>query len=189
MKKVLLVIAMVAAGFTANAQEEKAKGGFAKQDLYISGTVGYNTVDEADAYTFSPSVGYFVSDNIALELGLTIGGSDTGATETNAFGVNLGANYFFTPENDFSFILGAGLSYVSEGSEVAGVEQADRNTFGIAIAPGINYFVSESIALRASVGALSYASSKVDVDGAESVNSFGLNLNLSTIQFGLTYKF
>lgn len=189
MKKVLLVIAMVAAGFTANAQEEKAKGGFVKEDLYISGSVGYNTVDDADVYTFSPSVGYFVSDNIALELGLTIGGSEIGTTETNAFGVNIGANYFFTPENDFSFVVGAGLSYVSTGSEIAGVEQADVNAFGIAIAPGINYFVSESIALRASVGALSYATSKVDVDGAESVNSFGLNLNLSDINFGITYKF
>ncbi|CAM1364573.1 conserved exported protein of unknown function [Tenacibaculum soleae] len=188
MKKVLLVIAMVAAGFTANAQDaETSKGGFAKEDLYISGTVGYNTVE--DVYTISPSVGYFVSDNIALELGLTIGGSDNGATETSTFGVNLGANYFFTPENDFSFVVGAGVAYASQGTKVGNVDGPDTNTFAIAIAPGINYFVSESIALRASVGALSYATSKVDVKGAESTDSFGLNLNFSDINFGITYKF
>lgn len=187
---------MVAAGFTANAQEEKAKGGFAKEDVYISGTVGYNSATgDVSNYTVSPSVGYFVSENIALELGLVIGGGNNVALpggiigDTNSFGATLGANYFFTPESDFSFVVGAGFSYVNTGYEVGGVKGNDVNTFGIAIAPGINYFVSESIALRASVGALSYASSKVDVDGAESVNSFGLNLDFSAIQFGLTYKF
>ncbi len=194
MKKVLLVIAMVAAGFTANAQEKsKAKGGFAKEDIYITGAIGYNNASggaDASAYTISPSVGYFISDNIALELGLTFGGTDVaGFGETSSLGFSLGANYFFTPEKDFSFIVGAALGYTTVGTEFAGVEGPDTNVFAIAVAPGINYFVSESIALRATVGALSYTSSKLDVDGAESVNNFGINLNLSAIQFGLTYKF
>ncbi|WBX74970.1 outer membrane beta-barrel protein [Tenacibaculum ovolyticum] len=192
MKKLLLAITIVAAGFTVNAQEE-VKGGFSKKDIYISGTVGYSNVStgdvDASGYTLSPSVGYFVSDKIALELGLVIGSSDNTTTKTNSFGASLGANYFFTPSKDFSFILGAGLGYSSTGSELLGVDQPDVNTFTIAVAPGINYFVSKSLALRATVGALSYSSSKLDVNGAKSTNTFGLNLNLSDVNFGLTYKF
>ncbi|WP_422091405.1 outer membrane beta-barrel protein [Tenacibaculum ovolyticum] len=143
------------------------------------------STDDVDTsgYTLSPSLGYFVSDKIALELGLVIGSSDNTTTKTNS----LGANYFFTPSKDFSFILGAGLGYSSTASELLGVDQPDVNTFTIAVAPGINYFVSKSLALRATVGALSYSSSKLDVNGAKLTNTFGLNL--SNVNFGLTYKF
>lgn len=197
MKKLLLTIAMVASGFTANAQE---KGGFEKEDWFVSGTAGFNSssqenVGNSSTFTFSPSVGYFVSDNIALELALNIGSSAVEIeflgeeAKQNVFGVSLGGNYFFTPENNFSFTLGAGLSYASISSEENGVEAADRSIFGIAVAPGVNYFVSENFALRASVGALSYSNESIDIDGAPSTNNFGLNLNLSDINFGLTYKF
>ncbi|MDE0535633.1 porin family protein [Tenacibaculum sp. L6] len=196
MKKLLLVIAMVAAGFTANAQEG-SKGGFEKQDWYVTGTAGYSDSSEGDSdasvFTFSPSVGYFVSENIALEAGLIIGsGSQTSVgneVDYNSFGVNLGGNYFFTPKNDFSFIVGAGLSYVSSGREVNGVDQPDSDTFAIVVAPGVNYFISENFALRASIGALSYSNTSIDVNGAPSTDNFRLNLNLSDINFGLTYKF
>ncbi|WBX74545.1 outer membrane beta-barrel protein [Tenacibaculum pacificus] len=196
MKKVLLTIAIIAAGFTANAQDKnEAKGGFAQEDIYVSGTVGFATYKQGDSdsngYNFSPSVGYFIAENIALELGLGIGGTtNIDDSKSSSFGVNAGAKYFFTPQNDFSFVVGAGLDYSVQGNEsAAGVKGNDTNTFAIAVAPGVNYFVSESVALRASVGALSYESKKEDADRAEARNTFGLNLNLSAIQFGLTYKF
>ncbi|CAA0190811.1 porin family protein [Tenacibaculum maritimum] len=196
MKK-LLFIAMVAFGLTANAQEEK--GGFEKQDLYISGTAGYSQVSvggqDADdtVFTFSPSVGYFITDNIALELGVGFGSSKRnqglGEVKTNSFDINLGGNYFFTPKKDFSFMVGAGLSYGKTSSKQGAVKGPDYNTFGFVIAPGVNYFISESFALRASVGALSYENGKADVSGAKSNSSFDFNLDFSDINFGLTYKF
>ncbi|CAM1362620.1 conserved exported hypothetical protein [Tenacibaculum sediminilitoris] len=197
MKKILFTIAMVAVGFTATAQEN-AKGGFEKQDWYVSGTAGYNNISvegidsDVSSFTFSPSVGYFVSDNIALEMGLILGESTTeffGDTiEASQFGVTLAGNYFFTPQSDFSFVVGAGLSYISTGNEINGNEQPDSSTFAIAVAPGVNYFISERLALRALVGALSYSSTSAD-GSSSSTNTFGLNLNLSDVNFGLTYKF
>ncbi|MFD0991760.1 porin family protein [Tenacibaculum geojense] len=189
MKKLLLSIAMIAVGFTASAQ------GFEKSDVYLTGTVGFNNESLGDfsssLFTFSPSAGYFVSENIALELGLTFASGENEATDTEAsvFGVGLGASYFFTPSEKFSFIVGAGFSYSNESSEEFGVEQPDQSIFGFTVSPGINYFISESFALRASIGALSYRNTSVDIDGADSINNFGLNLNLSNIELGLTYKF
>ena len=185
-------------GFTnVNAQDENTTGGFANGDLYVSGTVGFNSASQGDAkannLTFSPTVGYFISENIALEFNLLVGTAKeefAGAEDkSTSFGGGLGATYFFTPSSQFSFTLGAGVSYVNSKFEPAGGGELKNNTFAVAVAPGVNYFVSDCFALRASVGALSYASSKDDFDGAEAVNSFGLNLDLSDINFGVTYKF
>ena len=182
-------------GFTSvNAQEETTTGGFANGDIYVSGSVGFNSAKQADAksnsFNFSPSVGYFINDNIALELNLLIGTAEAANDDkTTNIGAGLGARYFFTPSNQFSFTLGAGVSYTNSKFEPNGGAEAKFNTFAIAVTPGVNYFVSDCIALRASVGALSYSSAKADVDGAEALNNFGLNLNLSDINFGITYKF
>ncbi len=198
MKKLILTAAVALFAFTANAQDESteaATGSFAKSDLYVSGTVGFTSFSQDEVSTsgfeFSPSVGYFLTDNIALELGLGFG-SDTAANDdkTTTVGVDLGARYFFTPASQFSFTVGAGFAYQTETTSFdAGGDDFKFNTFGFAVAPGVNYFVSDAFALRASIGALSYASAKADVDGAEAANTFGLNFDLSDINFGLTYKF
>ncbi|WP_296383341.1 OmpW family outer membrane protein [Winogradskyella sp.] len=195
MKKLLFMAAVAVFGFTSvNAQEETTTGGFANGDIYVSGSVGFNSAKQADAksnsFNFSPSVGYFINDNIALELNLLIGTAEAANDDkTTNIGAGLGARYFFTPSNQFSFTLGAGVSYTNSKFEPNGGAEAKFNTFAIAVTPGVNYFVSDCIALRASVGALSYSSAKADVDGAEALNNFGLNLNLSDINFGITYKF
>ncbi len=199
MRKFLFACVAVFGLTNITAQEKETVGGFEKGDVFISGSVNFNSTSISDVegsdtnFTLSPSVGYFLSDNIAIELGLAFGSSELegtfGDSTSSTFGVTLGADYYFTPANKFSFVVGAGVSYITQGSEVASVDQPDVNTFVIAAAPGVNYFVSESFALRASVGALSYATTKQDVDGANSFNRFGFNLDLSSVNIGLTYKF
>ncbi len=196
MKKLLFAAIAVLGLTNVNAQEENVTtGGFEQGDLYVSGTVGYNSFSQGDAdsnaLTFSPTAGYFVSDNIAVELGLTIGsGEDTAKTKTSSFGGSLGATYFFTPADQFSFTLGAGVAYTNAKVNPDGEDNDTKwNNLAVVVAPGVNYFVSDCFALRASIGALSYTSNKADVDGAEAANNFGINLDLSDINFGITYKF
>jgi hypothetical protein len=203
MKKLLLtsVVAFFAL-LNVNAQEkETVSGGFAQGDTYISGTLNYisNTVSDRDykysEFTFSPSVGYFIDDNIALELTLYVGSNSEidylgDDYKYNNFGGGLGAVYFFTPDSKFSFTTGAALAYVSSKSEFNGIKSDDSyNVFSIGVLPGVSYFVSEAFALKASIGVLSYASGKSTADGALVSNTFNLNLDLSEVNFGLTYKF
>lgn len=195
MKKLLVIAAVAVFGFSnVNAQEETTNGGFAKGDVFVSGSLGYNNTKQGDfktdTFEFSPSVGYFVSENIALELNAFLGTStNQDDDKSSVYGAGLGATYFFTPASQFSFTLGAGASYSHFSFEPDGGEEAKANGFGIAVAPGVNYFISDAFALRASIGALSYTSTKEDAEGAEAENSFGLNLDLSDINFGITYKF
>ncbi|MEH6537483.1 MAG: outer membrane beta-barrel protein [Psychroserpens sp.] len=204
MKKLLLMAAVAVFGLSnVNAQDEKTTGGFTKGDVYVSGTVGYNNTKfgdiKTDQLTFAPTAGFFITENISLEATLLVGSGeatidldgDSVGVDNSTFGGGLGATYFFTPASQFSFIVGAGVSYTNSKIEFNAGDSAElkTNTFVVAVAPGLNYFVSACFALRASVGALSYTSAKLDVDGAESINSFGLNLNLSDVNFGVTYKF
>ncbi|CAM1374649.1 porin family protein [Tenacibaculum xiamenense] len=193
MKKILSIAAIAVLGiFGAQAQD----GGFEKGDFYATGSLGFTTTSQgqasSDTYTFSPGAGYFVSENIALEAQVTFGSATTEvagtSTDISTAGVGVGAVYFFTPSNKFSFTTGLGVAYLrSKYGE--GDNAPKNNTFGVNLTPGVHYFVSDHVALRASIAALSYTSSKFDFDGAEAVNTFGFNLNLTDVNFGIVYKF
>ena len=165
--------------------------------FFVSGTVGFNSTSQGDqkrnSLDFSPSVGYFLTNYIAGEFTLIVGSDkrEFGTFEAtdSRFGASLGATYFFTPANKFSFTTGANLFYLSSKFENGEGGETTNDTFGIAISPGVNYFISNDFALRASIGALSYSSSKDDFEGAEAANTFGLNLDLSNIRLGLLYRF
>lgn len=194
MKKLLLSAAIAVLGLSQVNAQDDVTGGFNNGDLYVSGSLGFNSTKQGDfkssGVDFSPSVGYFISDNIALELNLLIGSTkDEDDDKNTSIGAGLGANYFFTPTNQFSFTLGAGVAYINDTYKPNGGSDSEFNTFTIAITPGINYFISSQFALRASVAALSFSSGKADFPGAEATNDFGLNANLSDVNFGVTYKF
>jgi opacity protein-like surface antigen len=196
MKKLLFIAAVAVLGLTnVNAQEETTSYGFQNGDLYVSGEVGFTSYKQGDAksnqFTFSPSLGYFVSDHIALELGLIVGsGKNTNDDKTNVIGGEFGAIYYCTPSNQFSFTVGAGFAYQSYTFKPsAPASDSKTNAFGFAVSPGLSYFVSKNVALRGSIGAISYSSSKQDFDGAEAVNQFNINLDLSDFNLGVVYKF
>ena len=96
----------------------------------------------------------------------------------------VGATYFMAPTSKFSMNVSAGLGYRTDS-----VGDVDVNTLSFAVSPGFNYWIADSWGLVANIAALSYTSSEVDVEGAEAATGFGLNLDLSDINFGMVYKF
>jgi hypothetical protein len=190
MKKVLFIAAFAAISFTSSAQ-------FAKGDSYISGGVGFSQAKTGSAstsnYAISPNYGYFVTNNIAVGVGLGFGGSTAknaaGVKTVDASALSAGvfARYYTTPAKAFSFFGNLGVNYTS-GTDKIPATDVKTTGFGIAIAPGISYFVSNRLAIESTIGSLGYSTSKTDVTGAVSTNNLGLNLNLSSISFGLVYK-
>jgi outer membrane protein W len=202
MKKVLLsAVALLAFGF-ANAQEEKSNGGFSKGDVFVSGSVGFGSEKFGDfdskATNFSPAVGYFVSENIAVgamlkvtsaeNVTVTIPGFGSGDVEKfSSFGADFFGRYYFTPADKFSLFGQLAVGFGSEKYEDAGNE-VKASTFGVNAGLGLNYFVSSKFALQASWAALGYNTHEVE-DADDSYNTFGLNANLTNINLGLVYKF
>lgn len=198
MKKIILTVAAVFALTFANAQDKKEAGsgeGFANGDLYLTGTAGFNSSKTGDAkvdgFSLSPGLGYFITDNIALEGQLNIesakNDNGTTSTKTNGFGIAAGAKYFWTPASKFSLSLGANISYMSTKVD-PGTGDFTTKEIGFNIPLGLNYFVSDDFALTSSWGGFGYSSNDNGGNGADKTTGFNLGLDLSSINFGLIYK-
>ena len=205
MKKIILTMAAVFALTFANAQDKKEKStgeGFSNGDVFISGAIGYSSEKtgsfKASGLEFSPRVGYFVSDNIALGLALGFASQkvEQGGSATNtqtSFGVF--GRYYATPSSKFSLFAQLGFDvtssknewYVDSNGNLQPTDSKDKG-FKLAFAPGFHYFLSDKFALETSIAALSYGTSKFD-GASDSTDTFKLGIDFSKIMFGLTYKF
>jgi hypothetical protein len=198
MKKVILTVATLFALGFANAQDKKESGeGFSKGDVFITGSFNVGSSKytangnyKENTFSFSPKVGYFVSENIALGLGLGFATSKVEenegdeASKVNTTSIEAFGRYYATPGSKFSL-----FGQLSVGYATVDYDAFKVNAYGVELAPGVSYFLNDSFAMEASWGALSYASAKADVDGAENSNEFNLGLDLSAINLGLVYKF
>ena len=203
MKKIILTVAAICAFGFANAQDKKESSeGFAKGDLYLSGTFNFSSEKtgdfKTDSFTVAPGLGYFISDNLAIEgsLGFTSGkdvvdlfnDGDLYEVKNSGFGINAGVKYFWTPASKFSLSVGGNISYASVKSEVDGLGESTSKIIGVNIPVGLHYFVSDSFAITTSWGGFGYSSNDNGGDGAEKTTGFELGLDMSTVSFGLLYK-
>ena len=199
MKKIILTMAAVFALTFANAQDKKEKStgeGFSSGDLYLTGTAGFSSTKDqgtkTDGFTLSPGLGYFITDNIALEgqLSFTSSKKDDSVNpvvKNTGFGIAAGAKYFWTPASKFSLSLGANVSYMSTKQEV-GILSGTAKEIGFNIPLGLNYFVSDDFAITSTWGGFGYSSNDNGGNGAEKTDGFNLGLDMSSIKFGLLYK-
>ena len=202
MKKVLLSALAVFAFTFANAQEEEKSFGFAEGDIFVEGNLGFystndkNTEVKTSGVNFNPKVGYFISEKLAIGAELMVGSDkeEVAGTDTEKFsnfGAGVFARYYFLDLGArFKTYAEAGAAF---GSEKESVSDFKANGFGIGAGLGMQYFVTEKIAINfALTDILSYSSYKVD--GGEAETQFAGNVNVfnnffTTAQFGLTFKF
>lgn len=151
MKKLLLVIAMVAASFTANAQE--ANGQTAKGKWLVEGNTGFGAAHGAatgfylssedmpgggsvTSWGIGAEAGYFIMDDLAIKLGL--GYNDRGADD--AFSYKIGAKYYISSmipvQIDYS-----GASYDAYDASFLGFQAGYAIFLGdmVSIEPGLRY--------------------------------------------------
>ncbi|MGN6533552.1 MAG: outer membrane beta-barrel protein [Ginsengibacter sp.] len=210
MKKSVLTMAAIAAfGFATKAQNF----GFQKGDVILEGAIGVSTTDnkttemKTSSFNLTPSVGYFVTDKVAVGLNLGYGeskstnysGSTDSYTKTNAAGIGVFGRYYFLDLGQrFKAYGEADLGYDQMGGETSNGTTTTKNdkvnTFGIGAGVGANFFLTQKIAIGYQfANVIGFSSSKVDKSGAKATNSFNLNLNsfsnfFNSGQFSLTFK-
>lgn len=201
MKKIILSALAICAFTFSNAQETATETstesvGFAQGDMFISGSFGIMSTSTGDAkensFTIAPRAAYFLSDNIAV--GMKLGymsekGDDAAGVENmdmSTLTVGAMARYYMTPASKFSLFGEFGVDYMSMDNKLA---EYKLNGFGLAVSPGVSYFVSSNFAIEATWGALGYSSVKGDWTDAESTDGFELGLNMESLNLGLLYKF
>lgn len=192
MKKGMIAIAMAVFTYAGvNAQE--TSNGYEKGDVFISGAVGYSSqetgANESKSFQIAPQVGYFVSENIAVgaHLGYQNATSELAGVDTkdlDTYSVGVFGRYYFLPTDKFSIFGQLGVDYLYQDNNKA---DSSLDGIGVALAPGISYFVSDHFALEATVGLLGYSS--VSPDGGESTDALDFGVNTNDIKLGVVYKF
>ncbi len=202
MKKLLLFTAFAAFAMTSvNAQDDSS--GLSKSDIYMTGTVGFNSSTESSnitgdtdtdnsSTTFSPTIGYMLTDNIALEAGLGYETNDNGFSETTITTFSVGARWFMNPTDKFSLSVGAGLGFGSGTATYTGETYEDEiGALAFTIAPAVNYWISDSWGIFANIAAFEYSSvtesNNLNSDEYDTTST-GLNIDLTDINFGTVYK-
>ena len=199
MKKLLLSALAVCAFTFSNAQETESNesNGVAKGDMMISGAFGFDSTSTGDAkensFTIAPRFAYFVSDNIAVgaKIGFTSSKEEDGISDdikTDALSLGAFGRYYMSPASKFSVFAELGADFTSYNWE-QGSAESDSAGFGVGVAPGVSYFLSDAFAIEASWGMLGYNTNDNGGDGAESTDKFELGLDMRDLTFGLVYKF
>lgn len=219
MKKIILSVAAVFAFGFANAQEEvkEAKAfGFAKGNIILEGNLsfGINT-DENPAeevktseFNFNPKAGYFLTDKIALGVEVMVGSGKEETTDLvaitteeetmSSFGAGVFARYYFLDLGQrFKTYAEAGLGFGSTKWEANSVETQKNTDINFGIDLGMNYFVTEKMAINFGLAnVLGFGSTKSEFPGGGESTSASINGNFNifnnffdTPTFGLTYKF
>lgn len=196
MKKVLLVAVLAVAGLTASAQTEKGK-------ILVGGSIGLGTeksdVDGAEStvnFEIVPKVGYFVSNNIAVGLGL--------GYEYNKFSddskedqvtVAPFGRYYKNLSDQFKFFgeLSVPIGFGSAKDE-DGEKEWESTSFGVAVAPGFAFYPTKKIGIELAFSGINFESRKVeDGDGdkidAASGTSFGIGANFFAPRLGVVFHF
>jgi len=200
MKKLFFAAAIAVFGFTTvNAQDDVTEFGFEEGNVFVEGSLGFSSTNnknldtKSNTFNFTPKVGYFLNDDLAVGVQLDFGtaksstsGTDTSKNSNIGIGA-FGRYYFLDLGKRFKTYTELGVGYNTLDDKISDVKV---NSIGAGLDLGLNYFVTENIALTFGLdNVLAYSSSKVDVSGAKATNSFEFGIGEVNNPFGGTAKF
>ncbi|WP_312192247.1 outer membrane beta-barrel protein [Sphingobacterium sp.] len=194
MKKILLTLTAVA-GLTiaANAQTEQGK-------IMVGGQIGFETskVKDTDfknnSFSINPTVGYFVSDNLAIGTGVGYDWSKNettdNSTKRDAFKVSpFVRKYSANGPLRFFAQLSVPMSWGKTTVETNNVKAESKfENYGVELAPGLAYFPTSKIGIELKVRGLYYNYNK-DKTNDVAENTFGLNVNSLAPTLGVQFHF
>lgn len=195
MKKIMMMAALMFATVAASAQ------------VYVGGGIGFGTskeahaegtdVDSRNTFYITPEIGYNLSDDFAVGIGLGYNYSKKGDRKTNGFSIEPYARWTFAKWERVSLFLDGGIGYgfdkdktttdLGNGKTVS-VEQK-TSQFYIGIRPGLKVNLTNQFALITKVGWFGWTCTMPDGDNMKNGSDFGLNLNGENLSFGLQYTF
>lgn len=194
MKKILLTLTAVA-GLTiaANAQTEQGK-------IMVGGQIGFETskVKDTDfknnSFSINPTVGYFISDNLAIGTGVGYDWSKNettdNSTKRDAFKVSpFVRKYSANGPLRFFAQLSVPMSWGKTTVETNNVKAESKfENYGVELAPGLAYFPTSKVGIELKVRGLYYNYNK-DKTNDVAENTFGLNVNSLAPTLGVQFHF
>ncbi|MBQ0085428.1 MAG: outer membrane beta-barrel protein [Prevotella sp.] len=183
MKKLVLLVALVACSLGASAQ------------IWVGGELGLgfkNPTGDAKTelndntqteFRIQPEIGYSLNEkwDIAIGLGFTSMTNEGNEKDNNytKFNVNPYARYTFFNTGKVGFFVDGGVDF----GILSPKEGDSTNEFSVALRPGIKFAASEKITLVAHLGGLGYKTVQ------DRYNEFGFNVDGRALSFGMYWTF
>lgn len=155
-------------------------------------------------FTLLPSIDYFINEQVSLGLGIgydltrnkDVNGNTTTTEKWGTFYFEPYARKYFKLGDHLDLFGEAGI-YLGMGNHTIDVTNGTTtvsnkyaySTYSFGISPGISFHVSDKLALESTFGFLGYEGSSTEVSSnvKDKTNDFGLQLNASTLTFGIRY--
>ena len=173
MKKVVLILAVLLTAFTSTNAQKNSK--------FVIGTVSYTKTTDVDAaYSFSPTIGYYVTDRVSVGILGEVGkAGDAKTTNVGVFGrcdfMNIGKSCQVFSQVDLT----------SNSSTISDVK---ATSVSANLGLGGNYHINKKWALTMHLADLiSYESA--DGNSTTTIGFTGINNPFATAKFGVVYKF
>jgi outer membrane protein len=148
------------------------------------------------SYSVGPFAGYFLSDKIAVGLGLDIGGyvnkyPNSFNDKSTSFGVGINpfARYYLLGENMGLFLEADITAGFGKNKMFAGDVSTSRNynSFGTSVTPGFYYYISPKLAVEATIGSIGYSYYSWETGSDTKTIDSGFRFSLtSAISLGFT---
>ena len=168
MKKILTLVTLFTVLLLNDATAQTTAGNIMAGGTFMITSDKQETAGEdikSSSFTFNPTAGYFLQDNLALGAELLISTGKNGDTKTSAFAFGPFARYYMYTSNDkFAFYAQGGLRFGSEKEELDGADEVKGSTFQFYVSPGFSYFFNEKWALELQLRGIRYASEDPNKD-------------------------
>jgi outer membrane protein len=193
-KIVLLAFLMIVTGY-AHAQTSAGTlmaGGAIR--IYSASEQSNDDYEYSEFY-FSPSIGYFISDNLALglNLGFETRKQDNGfaATKYTNFSVGPFARYYkFTSNEQFAFFAQASINFGSGKVDVTPGGESNSSSLSFNVSPGFAYFFNSHWAAELSFSGLSVGSTDPNKDVDDDKESYVIfDIRSFSPSLGVRYHF
>jgi hypothetical protein len=158
--------------------------GFEVNNFTFTGRLSLNSTkflgESKTNYSFGIGSGLFITDK--TRLGLNFGATNIADIQDN-FSIDVNARIYSKAKNRFS-LFGNG----SFGYEENEADNIKSNSYKISVSPGLNYFITENLAIEATFGELSYSIIKPNKTIDETMQKFNFGLDLTNLTFGILLR-
>ena len=167
----------------------------ASAQVYVGGNVGIASYDPGyegskseTVYSVLPEIGYSFDSDWAA--GVAFGWSK-GALRQNdlTFDSDMTHTFEVNPYVRYTAIKGKVVNVFVDGAFGYKHYNDLGNSWSLGLKPGVAVNLNDKLSFVAHAGFLGWTTSKPDVDGAKSTNTFGFDLDGSDLSFGFYYNF
>lgn len=177
MKNLILLTALLFLISFSTSTAQTLKG-----DRLIGGSGSFSAGDQTTSFNLSPSMSWFVIDNVAIGgyISYSYYNYSSGSAHTHSFSLGPAFRYYLTKEGKLRCFTYANFGIYSS-FYTYNQEKDSNTTFNAGVGLGLAYFITEQVALEASVGYSLNNAFNIDYEAQHRFAlSFGFQIHLNS---------